>query len=119
MKSFFDDVPREVEEAAYLDGCNAYRVFYQISLPLAFPGLVAASIFALIFSWNELFFSLMLTSGETRTLPVMIPSLAQHTGTQWGQVAAASIIQSIPVMMFIFFIQKYLVRGLTFGAVKG
>jgi len=119
MKSFFDDVPKEVEEAAFLDGCNAYRVFYKIALPLAFPGLVAASIFALIFSWNELFFSLMLTTGETRTLPVMIPSLAQHTGTQWGQVAAASIIQSVPVLVFIFFIQKWLVRGLTFGAVKG
>ena len=119
MKSFFDDVPKEVEEAAYLDGCNPYRTFYRISLPLAFPGLVAASIFALIFSWNELFFSLILTSGETRTLPVMIPSLAQHTGTQWGQVAAASIIQSIPVLIFIFFMQRWLVRGLTFGAVKG
>lgn len=119
MKSFFDDVPREVEEAAFLDGCSAYRVFYQIALPLAYPGLVAAAIFALIFSWNELFFSLILTSGETRTLPVMIPSLAQHTGTQWGQVAAASIIQSIPVLVFIFFIQRWLVRGLTFGAVKG
>ena len=119
MKSFFDDVPREVEEAAFLDGCSPYGVFYQIALPLAFPGLVASAIFALIFSWNELFFSLILTSGETRTLPVMIPSLAQHTGTQWGQVAAASIIQSIPVLVFIFFIQKWLVQGLTFGAVKG
>ena len=61
----------------------------------------------------------LLTGGETRTIPVMIPSLALHTGTLWGQVAAASIIQSIPVLVFIFFIQRHLVRGLTFGAVKG
>ena len=119
MKSFFDDIPKEIEEAAYLDGCGPGRVFFKIALPLAFPGLVACAIFVLIFSWNELLFSLILTGGETRTLPVMIPSLVQHTGTKWGQVAAASIIQSVPILVFIFLIQKNLVRGLTFGAVKG
>lgn len=119
MRSFFDDVPRAVEEAAYLDGCGHFRVFWRIALPMAYPGLIAVSIFVLIFSWNELLFSLILTGGETRTLPVMIPSLVLHTGTLWGQVAAASIIQSIPVLVFIFFIQKKLVQGLTFGAVKG
>jgi multiple sugar transport system permease protein len=119
MRSFFDDVPRAVEEAAYLDGCGHFRVFWTIALPMAYPGLVAVSIFVLIFSWNELLFSLILTGGDTRTLPVMIPSLVLHTGTLWGQVAAASILQSIPVLIFIFFIQKKLVQGLTFGAVKG
>jgi multiple sugar transport system permease protein len=119
MKSFFDDVPKEIEEAAYLDGCDPCRVFFKIALPLAFPGLVACAIFVLIFSWNELLFSLILTGGETRTLPVMIPSLVQHTGTKWGQVASASIIQSVPILVFIFLIQKNLVKGLTFGAVKG
>jgi multiple sugar transport system permease protein len=119
MKSFFDDVPREVEEAAYLDGCGPFRVFFQIALPMAFPGLVTCAIFVLIFSWNELLFALILSGGETRTVTVMIPSLVLHTGTLWGQVAAASIVQSIPVLVFIFFIQRHLVRGLTFGAVKG
>jgi multiple sugar transport system permease protein len=119
MRSFFDDVPREVEEAAYLDGCGHFRVFWGIVLPMTYPGLIAVSIFVLIFSWNELLFALILTGGETRTLPVMIPSLVLHTGTLWGQVAAASIVQSIPVLVFIFFIQKNLVQGLTFGAVKG
>ncbi len=119
MRSFFDDVPREIEEAAYLDGCGHFGVLWKITLPMAFPGLVAVSIFVLIFSWNELLFALILTGGETRTLTVMIPSLVLHTGTQWGQVAAASVIQSIPVLVFVFFIQKQLVQGLTFGAVKG
>ena len=119
MRSFFDDVPREIEEAAYLDGCGHFGVLLKIMLPMTFPGLVAVSIFVLIFSWNELLFALILTGGETRTLTVMIPSLVLHTGTQWGQVAAASIIQSIPVLVFVFFIQKKLVQGLTFGAVKG
>ncbi len=119
MRSFFDDVPREIEEAAYLDGCGHFGVLWKIMLPMTFSGLVAVSIFVLIFSWNELLFALILTGGETRTLTVMIPSLVLHTGTQWGQVAAASIIQSIPVLVFIFFIQKKLVQGLTFGAVKG
>jgi len=119
MRSFFDEVPRAIEEAAYLDGCGHFRVFWNFALPMTYPGLVAVSIFVLIFSWNELLFALILTGGETRTLPVMIPSLVLHTGTLWGQVAAASLIQSIPVLVFIFFIQNKLVQGLTFGAVKG
>ena len=119
MRSFFDDVPREIEEAAYLDGCGHFRVLWRITLPMTLPGLAAVAIFVLIFSWNELLFALILTGGETRPLTVMIPSLVLHTGTQWGQVAAASVVQSIPVLIFIFFIQKQLVQGLTFGAVKG
>ena len=86
---------------------------------MTYPGLAAVSIFVLIFSWNEFLFALILTGGDTRTLTVMIPSLVLHTGTLWGQVAAASVMQSIPILVFIFFIQRQLVQGLTFGAVKG
>jgi multiple sugar transport system permease protein len=119
MRSFFEDVPKEVEEAAMLDGCNPFQVFLYVSVPLAFPGLVAVSIFVLLFSWNELLFSLILSAGQMRTMTVMIPSLVLHTGTLWGQVAAASVIQSIPVILFTYVVQKKLVTGLTFGAVKG
>ena len=119
MKSFFDEVPREVEEAAYLDGCTHFQVFWNVSVPLTWPGLVTVSIFVLLFSWNELLFALILSAGEMRTLTVMIPSLVLHTGTLWGEVAAASVVQSIPVLVFTFLVQKHLVRGLTFGAVKG
>lgn len=119
MKSFFDDVPREVEEAAYLDGCSHFRVFFSMALPLSYPGLVTVAIFVFIFSWNELLFALILSAGQMRTMTVMIPSLVLHTGTLWGEVAAASVVQSIPVLVFTFIIQKRLIRGLTFGAVKG
>lgn len=119
MRAFFDDVPREVEEAAYLDGCTPFQVFFRIALPMTYSGLAAVAIFVLIFSWNELLFALILTGGENRTLTAMLPTLVGHPRGMWPQVAAASIIQSIPILVFMFFIQKHLVRGLTFGAVKG
>jgi len=119
MKAFFDDVPREVEEAAALDGCGPFRVLFQITLPMCYGGLVSVAIFVLIFSWNELLFALILTSNENRTLTAMLPTLIGHPRGLWPQVAAAAIIQSVPVLVFIFFVQRHLVRGLTFGAVKG
>ena len=119
MKSFFDDIPHEVEEAAFLDGCGPFRVFFKIALPMTYSGLAAVTIFVLIFSWNELLFALILTGGENRTLTAMIPSLVGHPKGLWPQVAAACMIQSVPVLVFIFFVQRYLVSGLTFGAVKG
>ena len=119
MKSFFDEVPIEVEEAAELDGCGPFRILFQITLPMCFAGLVSVAIFVLIFSWNELLFALILTSNENRTLTAMLPTLVGHPKGLWPQVAAASVIQTLPVLVFIFFVQKHLVRGLTFGAVKG
>jgi multiple sugar transport system permease protein len=119
MKTFFDEIPIELEEAASLDGCTAAQVFRRISLPLALPGLVTVAIFVFIFSWNEMLFALMLSAGDSNTLPVMIPSLIQHTGTLRGEVAAAAMVQTIPVIIFTFIAQRHLLRGLTFGAVKG
>jgi len=119
MKTFFDEIPRELEEAAKLDGCTAGQIFTRISLPLALPGLVTVAIFVFIFSWNEMLFALILSAGSTNTLPVMIPTLVQHTGTLRGEVAAAAIVQTIPVIIFTFIAQRHLIRGLTFGAVKG
>lgn len=119
MKTFFDEIPVELEEAASLDGCTAAQVFRRISLPLALPGLVTVAIFVFIFSWNEMLFALMLSAGDSNTLPVMIPSLIQHTGTLRGEVAAAAMVQTIPVIIFTFIAQRHLLRGLTFGAVKG
>jgi multiple sugar transport system permease protein len=119
MKTFFDEIPIEVEEAANLDGCTAAQVFWRISLPLALPGLVAVAIFVFIFSWNEMLFALILSAGDSNTLPVMIPSLIQHTGTLRGEVAAAAVVQTIPVIVFTFVAQRHLLRGLTFGAIKG
>ncbi len=119
MKTFFDDIPAEVEEAARLDGCSEWLMFSRVSLPMALPGLVTAAIFIFIFSWNELLFAMILSAGKFSTLPAMIPSLAMHTGTMWGEVAAAAVVQTIPVIVFTFVAQRHLIRGLTFGAVKG
>ncbi len=119
MKTFFDDIPPEVEEAARLDGCSEWLMFSRVSLPMALPGLVTAAIFIFIFSWNELLFAMILSAGKFSTLPAMIPSLAMHTGTMWGEVAAAAVVQTVPVIVFTFIAQRHLIRGLTFGAVKG
>lgn len=119
MKTFFDEIPPEIEEAARLDGCTEWQMFSRISLPMALPGLVTAAIFIFIFSWNELLFAMILSAGKFSTLPAMIPSLAMHTGTMWGEVAAAAVVQTIPVIVFTFLAQRHLIRGLTFGAVKG
>ena len=86
---------------------------------MALPGLVTAAIFIFIFSWNELLFAMILSAGKSNTLPPMIPSLAMHTGTLWGEVAAAAVVQTVPVIIFTFIVQKHLIRGLTFGAIKG
>jgi multiple sugar transport system permease protein len=119
MKTFFDEIPVEVEEAARLDGCTEWQLFSKISVPLSVPGLVTAAIFIFIFSWNELLFAMILSAGSANTLPAMIPTLAMHTGTMWGEVAAAAVVQTIPVIIFTFIAQRHLIRGLTFGAVKG
>ncbi len=119
MRTFFDELPRELEDAARIDGCSPWQTFHKISLPLAAPGLAAVVIFVFIFSWNELLFSMILSAGDTSTLPAMIPTLVMHTGTLWGEVAAATVVQTVPVIVFTFFAQRHLIRGLTFGVVKG
>jgi multiple sugar transport system permease protein len=119
MKAFFDEVPAEIEEAAKIDGCRPWQLFWKISLPISAPGLVTVAIFVFIFSWNELLFALILSAGDTNTFPSMIPSLVLHTGTLWGEVAAAAVVQTVPVIIFTFIVQRHLIRGLTFGAVKG
>ena len=119
MKGFFEEVPREIDEAAQVDGCSVFQAFFRVLLPVAAPGAAATAIFALTFSWNEFVYALTLTGRSTRTLPVAIPGLVTPLGTLWGQIAAISFVITIPVVVFTFVMQKYMVRGLTFGAVKG
>ncbi len=118
MKGFFDEIPKEIDECALVDGCTDLLAYRRIVLPLAAPGLVAVAVFTFIFSWNELLFALILSGEKSRTIPVVIPSLIQHTGTLWGEVAAIASVATIPVMVFTFIVQKHLVRGLSFGAIK-
>jgi len=118
MKGFFREIPTDVEEAAMIDGCTRLQAFSAITLPLAAPGLAATAIFCLITCWNEFFFALILTGMRSQTLPVSITGFISHQGIHWGQMAAAAILISIPVLVFAMLIQKHLVRAMTFGIVS-
>ncbi|MCH3918229.1 MAG: carbohydrate ABC transporter permease [Spirochaetia bacterium] len=119
IKSFIDDVPVEEDESAMLDGCNKLQILTKIIYPIAKPGIIATGIFIFILSWSEFIFALILTSMHTKTLPVAISSFVTDTGIEWNCMAAAGTILVIPLIIMFVFIQKSLVRGLSFGAVKG
>jgi len=119
MRGFFTDVPREIEEAAMLDGCSQMSAFSRVILPLVVPGLVATALLSFLFSWNEFLFALTLTSIKVKTLPVYMASeFVGYLAVQWGPLSAAGILAILPTLIFIAVIQKHLVRGLTFGALK-
>ena len=119
LKGYFEDLPAELEEAALIDGCSSLRAFTLIALPLVAPGLVATTLFAFVFTWNEFLFALLLTRRAVRTLTVMIPSLVGGHEILWGEIAAAGIVAIIPGILLALLLQRYLIRGLTLGAVKG
>jgi multiple sugar transport system permease protein len=116
MRGFFLAVPTSLDEAAKLDGCNEAAAFFRIVLPLTKGGIAATAIFLLINSWNEFLFALILTGRDTSTLPVAIPNLLTPIGTFWGQIAAVATVTVVPVCLFAFAVQKYMVTGLTGGA---
>lgn len=118
MKGFFDEIPVEIDQAAMLDGYGEWDIFWKFIFPPALPGLVVSAVFAAIFSWNEFLFALILTQSQAATLPVGIPQLVTSRGIVWGQIAAVATVMAIPIFIFTVIFQRYLVRGLTFGAVK-
>ena len=118
MKGFFEEIPREIEESALVDGCSTFEVFRIIALPLAAPGLAATGIFTFIFSWNEFLIALILTGTKSVTLPVGLIGYMKETGIDWGYMTAGGILALIPVIIFALFAQKNLVKGLTMGAIK-
>jgi multiple sugar transport system permease protein len=118
MMAFFREIPPEVDEAAVVDGCGPLEAFWYVALPLAVPGLIATGVLAFIFSWNEFSIALTLTSRETATVPVAIARFAQQYEVQHSQMAAASIISTIPALVLMALGQRYIVRGLTLGSVK-
>lgn len=118
MKGFFEEIPREIEESALVDGCSTFEVFRIIALPLAAPGLAATGIFTFIFSWNEFLIALILTGTKSVTLPVGMIGYMKETGINWGYMTAGGILALIPVIIFALFAQKNLVKGLTMGAIK-
>lgn len=118
MMAYFNEIPREIEDAARVDGCDRFDTFRRIALPLVTPGLIAAGVLAFVFSWNEFAVALNLTDRSTATVPVAIARFAQQYEVQYGQMAAASILSTIPALILMFFGQRFVVQGLTMGAVK-
>jgi len=119
MLGFFQDLPADIEKAAIVDGCSMWQRFRQVVLPLTLPGLAVTAIFAFIYSWNEFLYASILTSFTAKTLPVVISTFISDQYLRWGEMSAMGSMMIIPVMIFALATQKYLVRGLTFGAVKG
>jgi len=118
MRSFFDQIPVELEEAAMIDGCSRLQAFFRIVLPLTLPGLVATGVFVLIFSWNEFLFALILTRTAAKTAPVAIADFVTLYGIQWGQLTAYATLISAPIIILGLLFQRYIVKGLTLGAVQ-
>jgi multiple sugar transport system permease protein len=120
MQSFFDAIPKELEEAALLDGANRFAAFWRIIMPLTLPGLAATLGFVFTAAWSELLFALMLNSSSAvSTFPVGLLAFVSKFSVDFGQMMAAGVLALVPVCVFFVFIQRYLVQGLTAGAVKG
>lgn len=119
MKGFFEEIPIEIEEAAQIDGASWFQLMRLIVLPLASSGIVSASLFAIVFAWNELLFVMVLTAAKIETITEQLPGIRiASTDTHWGALAAMGVIMIIPITLLSFFLQKYIIRGLTYGAVK-
>ena len=118
LKGFIDEIPREYEEAAMIDGYSRLHAFWKVVLPQATTGIAATAIFCLIFAWNEYAFAVLLTSGEAQTMPPFIPFIIGEGGQDWPAVAAATTLFVIPIFVFTILLRKQLLRGITFGAVR-
>ena len=119
MKSFFDDVPRELDEAAIVDGSSNWGAFFKVVLPLVKGGLASTALFVFILNWSDFLIALLLTNRKWVTIPVFLNTLVTaDSGAQHGPKAALGLVAAVPVIIFGIAIQKYLVRGLTFGAIK-
>lgn len=119
MIGFIEDVPRELEEAALIDGASRLRTFFYVALPLVTPGMVAAGVLNFIFSWNNFQMALILGGNETKTAPVAVLQYIGSEAMDWGGMMAAATLVSLPTFLFVLLVQKYLVQGLTAGGLKG
>jgi len=119
MIGFFEDVPAELEESAMIDGCSRLEALFRINLPIVTPGLAATSILAFLYCWNEFLYAVILTGRDARTLPVTITSFMTNKAILWGRIAASGSLVLVPVLIFALLAQRYLVRGLSRGAIKG
>ena len=118
LKGFMDEIPREYEEAAMIDGYTRFQAFVKVVLPQATTGIAATAIFCLIFAWNEYAFAVLLTSGNAQTAPPFIPIIIGEGGQDWPAVAAGTTLFLVPIVVFTVLLRKHLLRGITFGAIR-
>jgi multiple sugar transport system permease protein len=119
MYAYFRQMPKSMEDAALVDGCTRWQAFWQVAVPLAAPGIVAAAVFAFIACWTEFFFALVLTSRYAFTLPTVFRAFLGFQGAQYGEASALAIVSLVPSIVLGVLAQRHLVRGLTLGAVRG
>ncbi len=119
MMGFFEQLPKELEESAMLDGCGFTRRFFLIIFPLTKPGMIAAAILAFVGAWNEFLFACILSINKSKTLPVLIAGFITDRGLEWGPMASTAVITLVPVLILVWALQKHFVQGLAMGAVKG
>lgn len=119
MIGFFEDVPQELEDAAFIDGANRFEIFLKVALPIVKPGIATAGILSFIQSWNTFMYSVVLSNADTRTLPVAVFGFLSYGGFDWGSLTAAATIITLPVMVLTLLIQRHIVAGLAMGSVKG
>jgi len=119
LRGYFSTIPSELEDAACIDGCSRLGALFRVILPLAGPGLASTAVYAFIASWNEFFYAFIYTAAQAKTLPVLIAEFSSKFGPDYISMAAAGVVASIPPLLIAFVFQKYLIRGLTSGAVKG
>jgi multiple sugar transport system permease protein len=119
MASFFEAVPNELDEAAKIDGCSRLGALWRVVLPVTSGGIAVTAIFAFLASWNEFLFALLLTSIHAQTTPIVIANFQTQFGLDWGAMTALATLYSLPVILLTFVLQRYIVAGLTLGAVKG
>lgn len=119
MIPYFESIPVELDEAAKVDGCRTLSAFLRVILPLTGPGLITTSLLSIIFSWNNFLFSLILAGGNTRTVPLALLSFVSYASVDWGAMMAAAVVITLPILVISLLAQKYIIAGLTAGAVKG
>jgi multiple sugar transport system permease protein len=118
LRGFFAEIPIEIEEAALIDGYSRLQIFWRVAVPLVRPGIVSTAILSAIFSWNEFLYAMVLTQRRAATLPVYLAGFSNSMGLAWREYMAVGTMAVLPILVFTFALQKHLVRGLTFGAVK-
>jgi multiple sugar transport system permease protein len=118
LRGFFAEIPREIEEAALVDGYSHFQIFWRVAVPLIRPGIITTAILTAVFSWNEFLYAMILTQNQAATLPVYLSQFSGSTYPVWDQYMAVGLVAIVPILIVTVWLQKHLVRGMTFGAVR-